>query len=425
MLNPVPGGARLRRAAFLMLVALASVPAAAAAAPRSAADAQGGVPDGTIALPRDPADVDFGDAVGSFDARIRAERAEARAAAKSLDKARARLDAADVALAEAEHRVDALMSRAGAQASPGFFSPRSEHGGRAAGDRGRETADPSPPALPLTLTIDAATVERFAEARDQVTAEAERRANAQAETIAQARRAEAARSAADAAATRKAEFLDEAQQRLAEALEDATSAGDAARQAEVKARRDELVAIIEAPKRAAARKAQADATAKAEAQAEAEAAARAEAVAAAMTPWPIGLPTGAHPSVPCPGGGSITVDGSLAHNLNAMLLVAWRDNFNLCGGGYRDSGQQVQLRIQNCGTSDYAIYQMPSGSCSPPTAIPGTSLHERGLAIDFRCAGRGMPSRSSPCFAWMAGHAAAFGFYNLPSEPWHWSVDGS
>jgi D-alanyl-D-alanine carboxypeptidase len=424
MLNPVPGGARLRRAAFLMLVALASVPAAAAAAPRSAADAQGGVPDGTIALPRDPADVDFGDAVGSFDARIRAERAEARAAAKSLDKARARLDAADVALAEAEHRVDALMSRAGAQASPGFFSPRSEHGGRAAGDRGRETADPSPPALPLTLTIDAATVERFAEARDQVTAEAERRANAQAETIAQARRAEAARSAADAAATRKAEFLDEAQQRLAEALEDATSAGDAARQAEVKARRDELVAIIEAPKRAAARKAQADAAAKAKAQAEAEAA-RAEAVAAAMTPGPMGPATGAHPSVPCPGGGSITVDGSPAHNLNAMLLVAWRDSVNLCGSGYRDSGKQVQLRIQNCGTSDYAIYQMPSGSCSPPTAIPGTSLHERGLAIDFRCAGQGMPSRSSPCFAWMAGHAAAFGFYNLPSEPWHWSVDGS
>jgi D-alanyl-D-alanine carboxypeptidase len=108
--------------------------------------------------------------------------------------------------------------------------------------------------------------------------------------------------------------------------------------------------------------------------------------------------------------------------------TAWRDGVNLCGGGYRDPKQQIELRIQNCGPSDYAIYQMPSGSCSPPTAIPGTSMHERGLAIDFSCAEvdrQGMSSRSGPCFGWMAGHAAAFGFSNLPSEPWHWSTRGS
>ena len=26
---------------------------------------------------------------------------------------------------------------------------------------------------------------------------------------------------------------------------------------------------------------------------------------------------------------------------------------------------------------------------------------------------------------WLAGNAASFGFYNLPSEPWHWSTTGS
>jgi LAS superfamily LD-carboxypeptidase LdcB len=152
---------------------------------------------------------------------------------------------------------------------------------------------------------------------------------------------------------------------------------------------------------------------------------RARVEAAAPTPGPVGRPTGTYPAVRCPGGGSITIDGSLAHNLDAMLLAARRDGVDLCGGGYRDRDQQVRLRMQNCGSSDYAIYQMPSGNCSPPTAIPGTSMHERGLAIDFRCAGQGMPGRSSPCFAWMAAHAAAFGLFNLPSEPWHWSVDGS
>lgn len=424
MPNPVHGGAR--RAAILMLATLASVPAAVAAAPSSTDDARRGVPDHTVVLPDDPVDADLGTAFGSLDARIRAERAEAAAAARSLGEARAQLEAADTALAEAEHRVDALVSRAGALATPGFVVRRSENGGRAARDRlARGTEDLSPPAVALPLTIDAATGERFVAARERVATEAEKRSAAAAEARAQARRAEAARSEAEAAAARRAEFLQEAQRRLADELDEATIAGDEERQAEVRARRDELVAIVEAPKRAVVHKVKADAAADAAAKADAEAAARARAEAAALTPGPVGAPTGTYPAVPCPGGGSITIDGSLAHNLDAMLLAARRDGVDLCGGGYRDRDQQVRLRIQNCGSSDHAIYQMPSGSCSPPTAIPGTSMHERGLAIDFRCGGQGMPGRSSPCFAWMAAHAAAFGLFNLPSEPWHWSVDGS
>ncbi|HEX2565175.1 MAG TPA: M15 family metallopeptidase [Acidimicrobiales bacterium] len=384
-----------------MLALLVSIPAAVAA-PSVTADARGGAPDSTVALPDDPADADLGAAVGSLDARIGAERAEAAAAAKSLGEARARLEAANTALAAAERRVDALVSGAGVLA--GFLDPRSQNGG-----------------LALPLTVDAATGERFMAARERVAAEAEKRSAAAVEARAQARRTRAARSAAEAAAARKAEFLEEAQQRLAEELDHASIAGDPQRQAEVKARRDELVAIVEAPKRAAARKAKAAAKAKADA----EAAARARAEAAALTPRPLAPPTGAYPAVPCPGGDSITIDGSLAHNLEALLLAAWRDGVDLCGGGYRDRDQQVRLRIQHCGSSDYAIYQMPSGSCSPPTAVPGTSMHERGLAVDFRCAGHGMLGRSSPCFAWMAAHAAAFGLFNLSSEPWHWSVDGS
>jgi LAS superfamily LD-carboxypeptidase LdcB len=53
-------------------------------------------------------------------------------------------------------------------------------------------------------------------------------------------------------------------------------------------------------------------------------------------------------------------------------------------------------------------------------------MHERGLAIDFTCNGGGaIGSRSSPCFQWLSGNASSYGFYNLPSEPWHWSTNGN
>jgi hypothetical protein len=81
-------------------------------------------------------------------------------------------------------------------------------------------------------------------------------------------------------------------------------------------------------------------------------------------------------------------------------------------------------RSPHCGSSNYAIYEAPSSSCSPPTARPGTSMHERGLAIDITCGG-GTIGRGSACFGWLAGHAAGYGLQNLPSEPWHWSTDGS
>ena len=66
----------------------------------------------------------------------------------------------------------------------------------------------------------------------------------------------------------------------------------------------------------------------------------------------------------------------------------------------------------------------PPSSCSPPTARPGTSLHEQGLAIDFTNNGRLITSRSDPAFQWLAANAGGYGFRNLPSEPWHWSTTG-
>ncbi len=121
----------------------------------------------------------------------------------------------------------------------------------------------------------------------------------------------------------------------------------------------------------------------------------------------------------------IMVSSAIADNVARMVFTAAFQGVSLSGEGYRDPQQQIRLRRQNCGTSPYSIWDAPSGSCSPPTARPGRSLHERGLAIDFRCSGAGIGSRSSPCFQWLAANAAGFGFFNLPSEPWHWSVNGN
>jgi hypothetical protein len=121
----------------------------------------------------------------------------------------------------------------------------------------------------------------------------------------------------------------------------------------------------------------------------------------------------------------ITVHAQIGPQVAAMVQAARADGLTLTGGGYRDPAEQIALRRAHCGTSDYAIYQMPSSQCSPPTARPGSSKHELGLAIDLSCNGTLIRSHGDPCFVWLAAHAASYGLSNLPEEPWHWSVDGT
>ena len=117
----------------------------------------------------------------------------------------------------------------------------------------------------------------------------------------------------------------------------------------------------------------------------------------------------------------ITVHADIAGLLDDLLIEAEEDGIDLGGGGYRDSAGQWRLREAHCPDP----VNSPPSACNPPTAIPGTSNHERGLAVDFTTNGRVISSRNDPAFRWLEENAATFGFYNLPSEPWHWSVDGS
>lgn len=118
------------------------------------------------------------------------------------------------------------------------------------------------------------------------------------------------------------------------------------------------------------------------------------------------------------GCGGIRVHTSIASQVENLCAAAANDGLNLTGGGWRSSDQQIALREQHgCGGAN--VYNRACKG-SPPTAVPGRSNHEKGLAIDFR----NCSSRSTACFKWLAANAARFGLFNLPSEPWHWSVDG-
>ncbi len=158
----------------------------------------------------------------------------------------------------------------------------------------------------------------------------------------------------------------------------------------------------------------------------AEAAAGCDTPAGAAGTWDEATQTGTEPG---PNGQTIPIamvpgigrmNKSAAGAATAMLQAAAADGVTLTGSSYRSYAQQIALRKKHCGTSHYAIYEMPSSSCSPPTARPGSSQHELGLAIDFK----NCSSRSTACYQWLKSHAAAYGFHNLPSEAWHWSTTG-
>ncbi|MDH4278668.1 MAG: M15 family metallopeptidase [Acidimicrobiia bacterium] len=140
------------------------------------------------------------------------------------------------------------------------------------------------------------------------------------------------------------------------------------------------------------------------------------------TPTPVPASTGALDIRDA--GKGIKVDVSILADIQRLLADAEAAGVDLAGGGYRDPAAQIRTRRNNCGTSNYAIYEMPARQCRPPTARPGRSMHEQGKAIDFTYNGRLIRSRSGAGWNWLKANAANYGLKNLPSEPWHWSTNG-
>jgi hypothetical protein len=97
------------------------------------------------------------------------------------------------------------------------------------------------------------------------------------------------------------------------------------------------------------------------------------------------------------------------------MLVEGRAVGLQSGSGFRTMAEQQYL---------YNCYLTKSCNGGNLAAKPGYSNHQMGLAMDFHCNGPTISSGDA-CFNWLQQNAAKYGLKNLPSEAWHWSVDGT
>jgi zinc D-Ala-D-Ala carboxypeptidase len=290
----------------------------------------------------------------------------------------------------------------------------------------------------LVVAVDAAAVraEEERQRQESLLAEAEAARDEVAEAHAQA-----------ADLVSEASLKEEQQKRLAAELAEAQAAarqqiGDLETRIEAEERRraEEARRRAEAEARRKAeaeakRKAEAEAKRKAEAEAKRKAAAQSARSSSSSSSSSSSRSTSSAPKTSivntAPGlvtVGGITVASSLGPSLQALLDAARADGIVLGGHGWRSPEAQARLRIAN-GCRD--VYTAPASSCRVPTAIPGSSEHEKGLAIDFTWQGRTIcyPNPGSSCtgnaaFNWLKANAGKYGLRNLPSEAWHWSTTG-
>jgi hypothetical protein len=109
------------------------------------------------------------------------------------------------------------------------------------------------------------------------------------------------------------------------------------------------------------------------------------------------------------------VNPELARRFLALQGAARAAGFNLgISSGFRSPEQQQALRRAHCCND-------PGSSkcgCGPPTAPPGRSNHQHGLAIDL--------SGNKAAKAWANAHGAQFGLhFPVAGEDWHVEMIGS
>jgi peptidoglycan hydrolase CwlO-like protein len=369
-------------------------------------------------------------ALAELEANVATQEAELEEAERAHDEAEAELAAAIQAVADAQQRIDDLNRRADELVVQTFVSPPSDNALDAFRADSLSDASVKQAVVEIQADTDADVLDQLDEAHEDM--EVEQANKTAAEAAAEARKDEAAQELADveAALAQQEAFAADLEERLNAKLAEAESLKefDKALSDRLVREQAEVARRIRAMQEAAERQRRAQEAAAAAASnrpppSVPDSAPPTPAAApppSVVTPAPGGLAT-----VTCPTGGSITVAGSIADNVQALLNAAARDGVSLCArSGYRSPQKQIELRRQNCGSSNYAIYYMSPSQCSPPTARPGTSMHERGLAIDFSCNGGGAIRHGNSCWNWLAAHADEYGLYNLPSEPWHWSTTG-
>jgi LAS superfamily LD-carboxypeptidase LdcB len=388
-------------------------------------DAGGGDARAVIDIDVDVATDDSAAVTGALDdleRNVKSQLLDLRAAENEVATAQGNLDLAEAAVDETEGRLDALLAESDGVVVDVFMNPPDIDSLDTMASDTITDATVKQALLDMQADDDAAVLAELEQTRVQLVTDKEARSEARDAAEVQKAEREAELSDLEAATSQQADFIAEVSDRLDRNLSEADALArlDPAMAERLRAQQSELAAKLKEIQDTEAFQEAVAVLREAQRQAEEEAAA-----AAAAAPPELGAPSGSLAQVACPGGGSITVDSSIEATLGAMLTAAANDGVMLCGGGYRNPQEQIELRRANCGNTEYLIYEAPSSACSPPTARPGSSQHELGLAIDFTCNGNGVISgHSSPCFVWLDANASGYGFYNLPSEAWHWSTTG-
>jgi D-alanyl-D-alanine carboxypeptidase len=345
---------------------------------------------------------------------VDAQKAALSEAQLALTAAQTNLGIAEAALADTQARLSAINDQADAVVIDSFINPPVESALDALSAESTESATVKQTLLGLQADDNAALLAQYMELQAQLNAE--KTAREQAKDVAESAQADADAAYADVqdAVGQQAAFAAEVQKRIDQRLAEADNlaAVDPELAAQIRGRVEELAAALnELDEEVQAERAR---------QHAAELAEQAEINKniPGLKPVPGGVT-----DVACPDGGVVQVAGDIAHQVERLLADADAAGFTMCGYGYRDPADQIAIRRANCGTSNYAIYQAPSSYCRPPTARPGTSMHEQGLAIDFTV-GSGTIRSGSGASNWLRANAANYGLYNLPGEAWHYSVTG-
>jgi septal ring factor EnvC (AmiA/AmiB activator) len=337
---------------------------------------------------------------------VATQQAEAQEARRAYRAARDDVAEAQQAVEQAEQRITDLDRATDEMVVDAFVNPSNAEAFDAFNAENMSDATVTQALLSLQADADADLLDQLNAAQEDLEIEEDNKREAAQEAERQQVASEAELADLRAAAEQQQAFATDVEARLEQQLAEAESL-----------RRVDADLSREIEERAAA-----------EARRVQEAQAAAAAAGATAPPPPasstIEEAPGGLARVTCPTGGTITVAGSIGQNAQGLLDLAGQQGVPLCGWGYRDPEEQIQLRREHCGTSEYAIYQMPSSQCSPPTARPGTSMHEQGLAIDFTCDGGSIAAGGS-CDNLLKSNADDYGLYNLPSEIWHYSTNGN
>jgi hypothetical protein len=354
------------------------------------------------------------DALGSLAENVAAQQAALDGANAAVMQAQADLNAANAALDAAQQRLDELALATDMVVVEAYVNPPTEAGLEALSATSLADASIKQSILNTEADSHAALLDQYEAAQARVEAEREVREQAAATAADRQSAAEAALADLESALSQQMRFLLEVERRLNQRLSEAQGLAelDPELAAQILAREAELAGVVS--------QIQAEARAEHARELAAQLAQQAEASRASG----IQDPPGGLATARCPGGGSITIAGDIVSALQRLLDDAAADGITMCGNGFRDPAEQVALRRAHCGSSDYAIYEAPASSCSPPTAVPGRSMHEQGLAIDFTCGGGGTVSYGDACYDWLQSNSEGYGLYNLPGEPWHYSVNG-